>query len=118
RQRGEGSSVRPGSESGAKARDGSPGNLGGPAHVHVQANRQIGSPVEQLTLARKTLQPSGSASCETRTRRIAWTPEAKQISDRRCVAGSRSTSIGPVTSGNRTHRDPIEGRGVPCGENR
>ena len=43
----EGSSVRPGSKNGAKARDGSPGNLGDPAHVHVRANRQIGSPVEQ-----------------------------------------------------------------------
>jgi hypothetical protein len=51
-------------------------------------------------------------------RRIAWTPEAKQISDRTGVAGSRSTSIVPATSGNRTHRDPIEERGVPCGENR
>src|SRR5438552_1890085 len=51
-------------------------------------------------------------------RRIAWTPEAKQISDRTGVAGSRSTSIVPATSGNRTHRDPIEERGVPCGESR
>jgi hypothetical protein len=32
--------------------------------------------------------------------------------------GSRSTSIVPVTSGNRTHRDPIEESGVPWGENR
>jgi hypothetical protein len=52
------------------------------------------------------------------SRRIAWTPEAKQISDRTGVAGSRSTSIVPETSGNRTHRDPIEERGVPCGESR
>jgi hypothetical protein len=42
-----------------------------------------------------------------------WTLEAKQISDRGCVAGSRSTSIVLLTSGNWTHRDPIEGRGVP-----
>jgi hypothetical protein len=34
----------------------------------------------------------------------------------RGVTGSRSTSIRPVTSGNWTHRDPIEERGVPCGE--
>jgi hypothetical protein len=47
-----------------------------------------------------------------------WASEAKQISDREYVTGSRSTSIRPVTSGNRTHRDPIEGRGVPCGESR
>jgi hypothetical protein len=51
-------------------------------------------------------------------KRIARTPEAKQISDRLYVTGGRSTSIGPVTSGNRTHRDPTEERGVPCGENR
>jgi hypothetical protein len=44
---GEGSSVRPGSWNEAKARDGSPGNLGDPAHVHVRANRQLGSPVKQ-----------------------------------------------------------------------
>src|ERR1700730_5817918 len=49
-------------------------------------------------------------------RRVAWTPEAKQISDRTGVTGSRSTSIRPVTSGNWTHRDPIEETGVPCGE--
>jgi hypothetical protein len=60
----------------------------------------------------------GAQAARHEARRIAWTPEAKQISDRICVAGSRSTSIRPVTSGNRTHRDPIEGRGVPCGENR
>ena len=36
-----------GRKSGAKARDGLPGNLGDPAHVRVRANRQIGSPVEQ-----------------------------------------------------------------------
>ena len=68
--------------------------------------------------------PEGSPTFRERkvarheARRIAWTPEAKQISDRICVAGSRSTSIGPVTSGNWTHRDPVEGREVPCGENR
>jgi len=45
-------------------------------------------------------------------------PGSEAISDRICVAGSRSTSIVPVTSGNRTHRDPIEESGVPCGENR
>jgi hypothetical protein len=44
---GEGSSVRPGSKTGAKAKDGSPGNLRCPTHVHVGVNRQLGSPVEQ-----------------------------------------------------------------------
>ena len=60
----------------------------------------------------------GAQAARHEPRRIAWTPEAKQISDRTGVTGSRSTSIVPVTSGNRTHRDPIEERGVPCGENR
>ena len=60
----------------------------------------------------------GAQTARHEARRSAWTSEAKQISDRGCVAGSRSTPIGPVTSGNRTHLDPIEERGVPCGENR
>jgi hypothetical protein len=47
-----------------------------------------------------------------------WTPEAKPISDRTGVAGSRSTSIVPMMLGNWTHRDPMEESGVPCGENR
>src|SRR5580693_9880116 len=42
RQIGEGSSIRPGSWNEAKAQDGSPGNLGDPAHVHVRARRQSG----------------------------------------------------------------------------
>jgi hypothetical protein len=60
----------------------------------------------------------GAQVARHEAKRIARTPEAKQISDRLYVTGSRSTSIGPVTSGNRTHRDPTEERGVPCGENR
>ena len=60
----------------------------------------------------------GAQVARHEAKRIARIPEAKQISDRGCVAGSRSTPIGPVTSGNRTHLDPIEERGVPCGENR
>ena len=49
----------------------------------------------------------GAQTARHEARRSAWTSEAKQISDRGCVAGSRSTPIGPVTSGNRTNRDPI-----------
>jgi len=110
--------VRPGSQSGAKAQDGSSGNLGGPVHVHVRAHRQIGSPVEQWPGPGSPLRLPGAQVAKHEARRIAWTPEAKQISDRICVAGSRSTSIVPVTSGNWTYRDPIEESGVPCGENR
>src|SRR5262249_44961712 len=67
-----------------------------------------------MALARKS-PPTlpGAQVAKHEARRIAWTPEAKQISDRICVAGSRSTSIVPVTSGNRTDRDPIEERGLP-----
>src|SRR5207247_3503837 len=102
----------------AKVRDGSPGKLGGPTHVHVQENQQIGSAVEQMTRPGRLSDLPGAQVARHKPRRIGWTPEAKQISDRVCVAGSRSTSIVPVTSGNRTHRDPIEESGVPCGESR
>jgi hypothetical protein len=109
---GEGSLIRPGSwnEAKARARDGSPGNLGDPAHVHVRASRQLGRRLT-LTLARKAssdLPGARAQAARHEPRRVAWTPEAKQISDRGCVP--RSTSILPVTSGNRTHRDPIEGK--------
>jgi len=39
-----GTLVRPGSWTGAKAWDGSPGNLRCPTHVHVGVSRQWGSP--------------------------------------------------------------------------
>src|SRR6266481_8471787 len=67
RQIGEGSSVRPGSWTEAKAQDGSPGNLGDPAHVHVRASRQLGRRLNMDPGPEGTLRPSGSASCETRT---------------------------------------------------
>src|SRR6202521_4584567 len=67
RQLGEGSSIRPGSQTGAKARDGSPGNLRDPAHVHVRASRQLGRRLNSDPGPEGTLRPSGSASCETRT---------------------------------------------------
>ena len=69
RQIGEGASVRPGSWNEAKAQDGSPGNLGYPAHVHVRANRQSGRRLNIDPGPEGTLRPSGSASasCETRT---------------------------------------------------
>jgi hypothetical protein len=66
---GEGTSVRPGSWTEAKAQDGSPGNLGDPAHVHVRASRQSGRRLNNDPGPEGTLRPSGSASasCETRT---------------------------------------------------
>jgi hypothetical protein len=69
RQIGEGSSIRPGSWTEAKAQDGSPGNLGDPAHVHVRASRQSGRRLNNDPGPEGTLRPSGSASasCETRT---------------------------------------------------
>jgi hypothetical protein len=64
---GEGSSIRPGSRTEAEAQDGLPGNLGGPAHVHVRASRQSGRRLNNDPGPEGTLRPSGSASCETRT---------------------------------------------------
>jgi hypothetical protein len=64
RQTGEGSSIRPGSKNEAKAQDGSPGNLGDPAHVHVQANRQIGSPVKQRPWPGRHLRPKTKGKVE------------------------------------------------------
>ena len=68
RQIGEGSLIRPGSWTEAKAQDGPPGNLGGPAHVHVRASRQLGRRLNNDPGPEGTLRPSGSASasCETR----------------------------------------------------
>ena len=66
---GEGSSIRPGSWTEAKAQEGSPGNLGDPAHVHVRASRQSGRRMNIDPGPEGPLRPSGSASasCETRT---------------------------------------------------
>src|SRR5450755_2735495 len=92
---GKGSSIRPGSWTEAKAQEGSPGNLGDPAHVHVRASRQLGRRMnidpgpEGLLL----LPGTRAQAARHEPRRVAWTPEAKPISDRGCVAGSRSTSI-------------------------
>src|SRR5262249_14519940 len=41
----------------------------------------------------------GAQTARHEARRSAWTSEAKQISDRGCVAGSRSTPIGPDSPG-------------------
>src|SRR6266567_2538700 len=56
--------------------------------------------------------PGAQTVARHEQRKAAWTLEAKQISDRANVTGSRSTSIVPMTSGNWTHRDPTEERGV------
>src|ERR1700675_5072033 len=66
---GEGSSIRPGSWTEAKAQDGSPGNLGDPAHAHVRTSRQSGRRLNMDPGPEGTLRPSGSASasCETQT---------------------------------------------------
>jgi hypothetical protein len=40
-------------------------------------------------------------------------PGSESISDWACSAGSRSAFITPLTTGNRTRRDPDEDRGAP-----
>jgi hypothetical protein len=66
---GEESSIRPGSQTEAKAQDGPPGNLGAPAHAHARASRQLGRRLNIDPGSEGPLRPSGSASasCETRT---------------------------------------------------
>src|ERR1700680_1695569 len=87
RQIGEGSLIRPGSWTEAKAQDGPPGNLGDPAHVHVRASRQSGRRLNNDPGPEGTLRPSGSASasCETRTEEGSVDPgsETNKGTDRR-----------------------------------
>src|SRR5262249_458174 len=61
---------------------------------------------------------SGAQAARHEPRRTAWTLEAKEISDRGCVAGRRSTPMEPSTAGKGTQGDRIEESGVPCGESR
>src|ERR1700738_5586930 len=77
---GEGTSVRPGSWTEAKAQDGSPGNLGDPAHVHVRASRQLGRRLnnDPAWKAPSDLPGAQAQAARHETRRVAWTPEAKQ----------------------------------------
>ena len=102
---GEGSSVRPGSWTGAKAQDGSPGNLGDPAHVHVRASRQSGRRLNNDPSLEGTLNLSGAQAHAARhkPRSVAWTPEAKQISDWGCVPG-RCLTMDIRVSGRRSAR--------------
>ena len=62
-----GSSVRPGSWSGAEVGDGSPGNLRDPAHAHVRASRHLGQSAEQVPRLGSVLHRSGSAMRRART---------------------------------------------------
>jgi len=65
---GKGSSIRPGSWTEAKAQEGSPGNLGDPAHVHVRASRQLGRRMNIDPGPEGLLRPSGNASASSETR--------------------------------------------------
>jgi hypothetical protein len=51
----------------------------------------------------------GAQVARHEARRIAWTPEAKQISDRICVAGSRATYLPPWSGA------PLKVTTVPAG---
>src|ERR1700674_90810 len=99
---GEGSSVRPGSWTEAKAQDGLPGNLGDPAHVHVRASRQSGRRLNMDPGPEGTLRPSGSASasCETQTE------EGSGDDLTGCQADRRTPAVELAA------RAPAKGRGV------
>ena len=82
-----GPSVRPGSRTGAKARDGLPGNLRAPTHVHTMS--EPGKRDHRLNNdpgPMRSLLPHGSAAKRARTAEVVWDPEANQISP-----GSQST---------------------------
>src|SRR5271165_1966186 len=77
-----------------------------------------GRPADQMPGLDGSSNHPGAPPRRARRRRIARTPEAKQISDRGCAGGSRSAFIIPLTAGNWAHRDPREGRGAPRDESR
>jgi hypothetical protein len=82
---GEGSSIRPGSWTEAKAQDGSPGNLGDLARVHARASRQLGRRLNNDPGPEGPSDLPGAQAARHEPRRTAWALEAKQISDRGCV---------------------------------
>ena len=58
----------------------------------LRASRHL-NVIEQLIHSTVPSDLPGAQAARHEPRRIAWTPQAKQISDRICVTGSRSTSI-------------------------
>ena len=61
------SSVRPGSWTGAEARDGSPGNLRDPARVHARVRRQLGSRLNKCPGPVRSSTGSGALMRRART---------------------------------------------------
>ena len=84
---GQGSSVRPGSWSGAEAQDGSPGNLRDPARVHARASRHLGSRLNKCPGPGRSSTDAGALIGEHEQRRDRVVPGSEPISDRECVSG-------------------------------
>src|SRR6516165_2274993 len=89
-RQGKGTSVRPGSRSGAKTRDGSPGDLRDPTGVRVK-QPELRAPGTQSPGREgpPTLQERyvNLGKADTKDRRITWAAEANKISDRRRASG-------------------------------
>jgi hypothetical protein len=75
---GEGMAVRPGSWSGAKAREGSPEDLRDPICVHARASRIRGGRHNKSPRPGRVSEPSGSAKGEHEQPEIAWAAGANQ----------------------------------------
>jgi len=75
---GEVMSVRSGSWSGAKAREGSPEDLRDPICVHAQGKPDQGQPAQQKSPAREGLRTFRERQGEHEETEIAWAAEANQ----------------------------------------
>jgi hypothetical protein len=73
--------ARPGSWNGAKAREGSPEDLGDPIRVHVKESG-AGLPVNKGPGLEEASDLPGALRRDTNPGGSAWAAEAKQISDR------------------------------------
>ena len=112
RRHGQPRPIRPGSQSRAKAREGSPGNLRGPVVARTEKPGTLERRVNKAPGPAVGSNIAGSATANTNDR-ARTEPRGEDISRRACAAGRRSGFIVPQRAGNRARRDPSEGRGPP-----
>lgn len=112
RRHGQTRPIRPGSQSRAKAREGSPGNLRGPVVARTEKPGTLERRVNKAPGPAVGSNIAGSATANTNDR-ARTEPRGEDISRRACAAGRRSGFIVPQRAGNRARRDPSEGRGPP-----